>query len=67
MVLTWVSSGSCNLHAQTKQATFQLQNEFQGAEHGVKGKHAVNTGLVARNGGPWGLRASFIPGKVRSV
>lgn len=52
VVLTWVSSGSCNLHAQTKQAAFQLENGFQGAYHGVKGKHAENTGLPARNGGP---------------
>lgn len=51
VVLTRVSSGSFNLHAQTKQAAFQLENEFQGAYHGVKGKHAVNTGLPARNRG----------------
>lgn len=67
MVLTWVSSGSCNLHAQTKQAAFQLENGFQGAYHRVKGKHAENTGLPARNGGPWRLRAPFFPGKERSV
>lgn len=66
-VLPWVSSGSCNLHAQAEEAAFQLDNELQSAYHGVKGKHAVNRELPARNRGPRGLRAPFFPGKVRSV
>ena len=63
MVLTWVSSGSCELHAQTEQ----MENEFRGAHHRVMGKHAVNMGLPGRNEGPWELKAPFFPGKVRPV
>lgn len=68
VVLTWVPSDSCNLHAQTKQAAFQLENELQGAYHGVKGKHAVNTGLPARNGGSMGAQSPLLSrqGEVRS-
>lgn len=63
MVLTWVSSGSCTVHTQTKLGAFHLEKEFQGGYQRVKGKHVLSTGLSARNVGPWGLRGPFFPAR----
>lgn len=67
MVLTWVSSGSCTVHTQTKLGAFHLEKEFQGGYQRVKGKHVLSTGLVSKKCGPMGAQRSLLPCKVMPV